>query len=175
MMNMKVPLDFEGFCHEVYLPLVRMLTLYCGDPEVARDIAQESMIKVSSRWRAVQQMDNPRGWTWKVSINLANSHFRRKKIEQRSYRALGHSSQALVHEDRDVSLEVSVRSMLQALSPRQREAIVLRYYQDMPVAEASEVMGCSPSTVKKLAARGLAAMRDAMDAEQRVDGAWDER
>ena len=175
MMNMKVPLDFEGFCHEVYLPLVRMLTLYCGDPEVARDIAQESMIKVSSRWRTVQQMDNPRGWTWKVSINLANSHFRRKKIEQRSYRALGHSSQDLVHEDRDVSLEVSVRSMLQALSPRQREAIVLRYYQDMPVAEASEVMGCSPSTVKKLAARGLAAMRDAMDAEQRVDGAWDER
>ena len=49
---MKAPLDFEGFCHDVYLPLVRMLTLYCGDRDVARDIAQESMIKVSSRWRA---------------------------------------------------------------------------------------------------------------------------
>jgi RNA polymerase sigma factor (sigma-70 family) len=173
-MDMKVPLDFEGFCHEVYLPLVRMLTLYCGDPEVARDIAQESMIKVSSRWRAVQQMDNPRGWTWKVSINLANSHFRRRKIEQRSYRALGRG-QLSAREDRDVSLEVSVRSMLQSLSPRQREALVLRYYQDMPVAEVSEVMGCSSSTVKKLAARGLAAMREAIGAEERVDGAWDER
>jgi RNA polymerase sigma factor (sigma-70 family) len=175
VMDMKVPLDFEGFCHEVYLPLVRMLTLYCGDPEVARDIAQESMIKVSSRWRAVQQMDNPRGWTWKVSINLANSHFRRKKIEQRSYRALGHVAQRLVHDDRDVSLEVSIRSMLQSLSPRQREAIVLRYYQDMSVAEVSEVMGCSSSTVKKLAARGLAAIRVAIGAQERVDGAWDER
>jgi RNA polymerase sigma factor (sigma-70 family) len=174
-MDMKVPLDFEGFCHEVYLPLVRMLTLYCGDPETARDIAQESMIKVSSRWRAVQQMDNPRGWTWKVSINLANSHFRRRKVEQRSYRTLSNGAQSLVRDDRDVSLELSIRSVLQSLSPRQREALVLRYYQDMPVAEVSEVMGCSSSTVKKLAARGLAAMRDALGAQEWVDGAWDER
>jgi DNA-directed RNA polymerase specialized sigma24 family protein len=36
-------------------------------------------------------------------------------------------------------------------------------------------MGCSSSTVKKLAARGLAAMREAIGAEERVDGAWDER
>ena len=109
-----------------------------------------------------------------MSINLANSHFRRRKIEQRSYRALGRG-QLSVREDRDVSLEVSVRSMLQSLSPRQREALVLRYYQDMPVAEVSDVMGCSSSTVKKLAARGLAAMREAIGAEERVDGAWDER
>jgi RNA polymerase sigma factor (sigma-70 family) len=173
--DMKVPLDFESFCHEVYLPLVRMLTLYCGDPEVARDIAQESMIKVSSRWRAVQQMDNPRGWTWKVSINLANSHFRRKKLEQRSFRVLGNSGHLMVHQDRDLSLEISIRSMLQALPPRQREALVLRYYQDMPVAEVSDVMGCSSSTVKKLAARGLAAMRNTMGAVESADGARDER
>ena len=172
---MKVPLDFESFCHEVYLPLVRMLTLYCGNPDVARDIAQESMIKVSSRWRTVQQMDNPRGWTWKVSINLANSHFRRKKIEQRSYRALGDAARLGVHEDRDLSVVISIRSMLQSLPPRQREALVLRYYQDMPVAEASQMMGCSSSTVKKLAARGLAAMRIAMDAAEPADGARDER
>jgi RNA polymerase sigma factor (sigma-70 family) len=171
---MKAPLDFEGFCHEVYLPLVRMLTLYCGDRDVARDIAQESMIKVSSRWRAVQLMDNPRGWTWKVSINLANSHYRRKRLEQRSYRALRNGAELSVSE-RDLSLEISIRSMLQTLSPRQREALVLRYYQDMPVAEVAEVMGCSSSTVKKLAARGLTAMRDAMGGEQPVEGVRDDR
>jgi RNA polymerase sigma factor (sigma-70 family) len=172
---MRAPLDFEGFCHEVHLPLVRMLTLYCGDPDVARDIAQESMIKVASRWRAVKQMDNPRGWTWKVSINLANSHYRRKKIEQRSYRALSDRAHRSAHDDRDVSLEIAIRSMLQSLSPRQREALVLRYYQDMPVDEVAEVMGCSSSTVKKLTARGLAGMRHAIGAEESVEGAWDER
>jgi RNA polymerase sigma factor (sigma-70 family) len=171
---MKVPFDFEGFCYDVYLPLVRMLTLYCGDPDVARDIAQESMIKVSSRWGAVQKMDNPRGWVWKVSINLANSHYRRRKLEQRSYRAV-HQAADVSARDHDVALEVSIRSMLQSLSPRQREALVLRYYQDMSVAEAAQVMGCSPSTVKKLAARGLTAMRDAIGAEPTVEGAWDER
>ena len=172
---MRVPLDFEGFCHQVYLPLVRMLTLYCGDPEVARDIAQESMIRVSSRWRSVQQMDNPRGWTWKVAINLANSHFRRKTLEQRSYRALVSGAHLRGRGDRDVSLEMSVRSMLQSLSSRQREALVLRYYQDMSLAEVAEVMGCSSSTVKKLTARGLAAMQLAMAAKDSADGAWDER
>ena len=171
---MKAPLDFEGFCHEVYLPLVRMLTLYCGDPDVARDIAQESMIKVSSRWGAVQQMDNPRGWTWKVSINLANSHYRRRRLERRSYRVLQAGAGPLVGE-RDLSLEISIRSMLQTLSSRQREALVLRYYQDMPVAEVAEMMGCSSSTVKKLAARGLSAMRNAMGGDQSVEGARDAR
>jgi RNA polymerase sigma factor (sigma-70 family) len=80
-----------------------------------------------------------------------------------------------VHEDRDLPLEISIRSMLQSLPPRQREALVLRYYQDLPVAEVSEVMGCSSSTVKKLAARGLAAMRCAIGAEEQADGARDER
>jgi len=171
---MKAPLDFEGFCHDVYLPLVRMLTLYCGDPDLARDIAQESMIKVASRWRAVQQMDNPRGWTWKVSINLANSHYRRRSIEQRSYRSLHNVAYVALHE-RDLSLEISIRTMLQTLSPRQREALVLRYFQDMPLAEAAEVMGCSASTVKKLSSRGLTAMRNAMGGEQWVQEARDER
>jgi RNA polymerase sigma factor (sigma-70 family) len=171
---MKAPLDFEGFCHDVYLPLVRMLTLYCGDPDLARDIAQESMIKVASRWHAVQQMDNPRGWTWKVSINLANSHYRRKKIEQRSYQSL-HNVARVASDERDLSLEISIRTMLQTLSPRQREALVLRYFQDMPLDEAAEVMGCSSSTVKKLSARGLTAMRDAMGGHQSVQEAWDER
>jgi RNA polymerase sigma-70 factor (ECF subfamily) len=168
------PLDFEGFCHEVYLPLVRMLTLYCGDPDVARDIAQESMIKVSSRWRAVQQMDNPRGWTWRVAVNLANSHYRRRRIEQRSYRALQRSLRP-PESERDVSLEVSVRSSLQTLSARQREALVLRYYLDLPVAEAADVMKCSASTVKKLAARGLATMRAAMSDDLPAEEAQDER
>jgi RNA polymerase sigma factor (sigma-70 family) len=81
----------------------------------------------------------------------------------------------MVHQDRDLSLEISIRSMLQALPPRQREALVLRYYQDMPVAEVSDVMGCSSSTVKKLAARGLAAMRNTMGAVESADGARDER
>lgn len=42
---------------------------------------------------------------------------------------------------------------LQALPPRQRAALVLRYYQDLPERETAEVLGCSVAAVKSLAAR----------------------
>ncbi len=165
---MSAPLDFEAFCHEVYLPLVRTLTLYCGDPDLARDLAQESMIKVSSRWRSVSRMDNPRGWTWRVAINLTNSHYRRRRIEQRSNRTYQAWENDAV-TDPDPSEALLVRAVLQTLPPRQRAALVLRYYEDLPVAATADAMGCSEGTVKKLAARGLSAMRSAIEDELAVE------
>lgn len=161
---MSVPLDFEGFCHQAYLPLVRMLTLYCGDPDVARDLAQECMIRVGARWRAVQRMDNPRGWAWRVAVNLANSHYRRSRVEQRAISKYQGWARPTATSP-DPSLTIVVRGAMQTLPRRQREALVLRYFQDLPVAETAEAMGCSKGTVKKLTARGLVGLRSALGPE----------
>lgn len=50
---------------------------------------------------------------------------------------------------------VAVREAIAALPRRQRTALVLRYYADLPVAEVADLMGCPENTVKTLTRRGL--------------------
>jgi RNA polymerase sigma factor (sigma-70 family) len=50
--------------------------------------------------------------------------------------------------------------LLLQLPPGQRAAIVLRYWEDLSEAEAAQVLGCSPGTVKSAASRGLARLRE---------------
>jgi RNA polymerase sigma factor (sigma-70 family) len=59
----------------------------------------------------------------------------------------------LVGEERRATL-----AALRRLPPRQREALVLRYFGDLPERETAEAMGISRGTVKSTTARGLAAL-----------------
>jgi RNA polymerase sigma factor (sigma-70 family) len=52
-----------------------------------------------------------------------------------------------------------VRASLLGLPHRQRAAIVLRYYEDLPEKRVAELLGCRPGTVKSLLSRGLASLR----------------
>ena len=152
-----VPLDFEGFCHEHYVPLIRLLTLYCGDPEVSRDLAQETLARTYASWPRVRGMQHPRLWVNRVAINLANSHFRRRGSERKALMA--EASRALGGSDQDAAVAVTVRLALATLSHRQRAAIILRFFNDLSVDETARLMTCSAGTVKKLTARGLHALR----------------
>jgi RNA polymerase sigma factor (sigma-70 family) len=69
---------------------------------------------------------------------------------------------AFVSLDRD-----AVVAALQGLSARQREAIVLRYYADLSEAEIARAMGISRGAVKSHTARGMAALRTALEPEHR--------
>lgn len=53
---------------------------------------------------------------------------------------------------------------LRALPTRQRQAVVLRYFDDLSVQTVADVMGCSVGTVKSQSAKGLAKLREALDA-----------
>lgn len=68
------PLDFESFCVRHNAALIRLLTVYCGDREVARDLTQEALARAWLHWRRVRRMERPDLWVKQVAINLANSH-----------------------------------------------------------------------------------------------------
>jgi len=59
---------------------------------------------------------------------------------------------------------VDLQRALVALSPKQREVVILRYLVDLPEAEVAETLGCSVGTVKTHASRGLAALRKSLEA-----------
>jgi RNA polymerase sigma factor (sigma-70 family) len=64
-----------------------------------------------------------------------------------------------LQEERDVSEYEAMRRALLALPVRQRAAIVLRYYEDLPEAQIAELLRCRPATVRSLVSRGLDTLR----------------
>jgi RNA polymerase sigma-70 factor (sigma-E family) len=158
---MAEPLDFEAFCLGHHTVLLRLLTLYCGDVEVARDLTQETLARAWVHWRKVGRMDRPDLWLRRVALNLANSHFRHRKVERSAPHRPGPQDPTARVDGPGGSTadRLVVREALARLSDRQRTAIVLRYLDDLSVEQTAQLMGCSPGTVKKLAARGLTTLR----------------
>lgn len=136
-----------------YLEMVRLAGLLgADDPE---DIAQEAFTRLMRR-----RLDEPQaalGYLRAIVCNLTRNrhrHLRVVRLRTPADVAEGSSEQAaILREDHR-----EVIAALAALPPRRREAIVLRYWLDLPEREIAVIMGVSPGTVKSHVSRGLAAL-----------------
>ena len=137
--------------------LVGALALYCGDRGVAEDLAQEALARAWGRWRHVSTLDAPERWVYRTAFNLARSRFRRLAVERRVHRLATGGRAALP----DTATAVAVRAAVSALPPRQRAAIVARYFLDLDVAASADLLGCQPGTVKALTHQAIASLRRA--------------
>jgi RNA polymerase sigma-70 factor (ECF subfamily) len=146
--------DLFGMCQQEHPRLVGMLGLYCGDHDVAEDLAQEALIRLCRDWSRVRKLHAPERWLHRVAINLAHSHYRRKAIERKALSLLGSRRRQESELQRDVeSLE-----LLKNLPHRQKAALLLHYYLDMTVPEVAQVMEIPDGTAKTLIHRGARAL-----------------
>lgn len=145
-----------AFCEREHPVLVRALTLYTADPQLAADLASEALTRAIARWPHVQQLGSHRAWLYRVGMNLAHSWFRRRAAEQRALRR--HGSQ-IEDADPEVWEAVDVRRALMALSSRHRRVLVLRYYLDWSVDETALALRVSPAAVASLTYRAAGALR----------------
>lgn len=147
----------DDFCARQYPRLVRTLEVYVGDVAIAEELAQEALIRVCRRWAQVGRMAAPGAWVHRVSINLANSRFRRRAAERRALTRRGHEN--AVTDPADVVELVMLRQAVLRLPPRQREAVILRHVVDLSVDETAAAMDCSSQAVRSLAHRGMTGLR----------------
>jgi RNA polymerase sigma-70 factor (sigma-E family) len=145
-----------AFCRQVHPGLVAALTLQCGSRDVAEELAQETLVRVWERWDRVQSADSPEAWTFRVAFNFANSWWRRQQAERRARQRAGVRPTVA---DADLGDAMAVRDALAQLPPRQRSALILRYFADLGVQDTATAMGCAPGTVKALCSQGIANMR----------------
>jgi RNA polymerase sigma-70 factor (ECF subfamily) len=155
--------DAAAFCETVHSSLYGALFLYCGSRETAEDLTQETLLRVWRNWASVSTMDRPDRWALRVAFNLAKSGFRRLRVARR-VAALQNGSLAS-ETDADPTDAIAVRAAVATLPPRQRAAIVLRYFNDFSVADTAAVLGCAEGTVKALTSQAVANLRTRMTAD----------
>jgi RNA polymerase sigma factor (sigma-70 family) len=159
--------EAEALCRKLQPSVFGALAFYCGSTELAEDLTQETMLRVWKHWETVSAMDRPDRWALRVGFNLAKSGWRRRRVE----RAVAATRNAAPAGPTDPADALVVRAAVAELPTRQRAAIVLRYFNDLSVADTATVLGCPTGTVKALTHQGIANLRAriALDIEIRAD------
>ena len=144
--------------------LVRLAALLGDDdPE---DVVQESFCKLYAA-RGRLQADDAKvvAYLNKIVVNEVRSRHRRRQVARRDahlFTTVDMADPTAVHGDRR-----AVAEALAGVSPRQREALVLRFWMDLPLAAIADAMGVRIGTVKSQISRGLdvvgAALREEVE------------
>jgi len=140
-------MDFDSFYSTHFDRVRRAMMLAFRDPALAEEIAQEAFFQALKRWPAVSLLEHPEGWTMVVALNKGRD-FHRRRIRHDAKQALFlRQSQGQSPEER-VEEKMIVAAILDGLSSRQRQALLLRYITQLTIPEIAVVMGCAEGTVK---------------------------
>ncbi len=150
--------DFDEWMAARQNGLQRTAYLLCGgDPHAAGDLTQATLAKLYLAWPRIKDRDRVDAYARRIMVNEHRSLWRR------AFRRHEVSSERLPETDvRDREYDgerEALWQLVQTLPRRQREVIVLRYYEELTEAETAETLGISVGTVKSQASRALAALR----------------
>jgi RNA polymerase sigma-70 factor (sigma-E family) len=144
--------------------MLRLAYLMTGDRASAEDIVQEAFVRVAGRFLELRNPDAFGPYLKRTVINLCRKQFRRKGVE-RAYLDREARQPVVSTSQPDVPNEQAIRAALLRLSPRQRAAVVLRFYDDLAELDIAEALRCRPGTVKSLISRGIKALRAEIGSE----------
>jgi RNA polymerase sigma-70 factor (ECF subfamily) len=123
----------ETLYREAAPRLWRSLYLYAGNPDVASEAVAETFARALAAGNAVRQ---PERWIWRVAFRVAAAELKRGRRER----------QVTVETAYEMPEETaSLVSALRRLTAKQRAAVILHYYEDLPLAEIAERMGATRS------------------------------
>jgi RNA polymerase sigma-70 factor (sigma-E family) len=143
--------------YEAHAPeAARLAYLLTGDRALAEDVVHEAFVRLLGRFRDLRHPEAFRAYLRTTVVNMTRSHFRRRRVERAYVEREGRAAKA---PSADPEGRQEMWDALQSLQPRQRAAIVLRYYEDLTEAQTAEVLGCAVGTVKSLVSRGLDRLR----------------
>jgi RNA polymerase sigma-70 factor (sigma-E family) len=156
-------MTFDDFAVARLSAVLRFATALSGDPDLAKDLVQEVLIRVSGRWQEIGQLDWPEAYVRKMVVNEYLS-WRRRSWRLIPSGMSGHLPGPPSPDPADGYIDrQALLAELAKLSRRQRTALVLRYYEGFSDAEIGDVMGCTQSTVRGHVFKALAALRVELD------------
>lgn len=133
----------------------------------AEELAQEALAGALLHWDKVGQARSPGAYVHRLAMNLANSHFRRRRAAARALAR--HGPADAVHRDPPTADVLAVRQAVQQLPRRQRQIVVLRYRSDLSFPEIAEVLGMTVGAAKALHHRAAGRLRRLLAPESGTD------
>jgi RNA polymerase sigma-70 factor (sigma-E family) len=151
------PLDevwtFDRLYRSQYARMVFLARAMTGSLAQAEEVVQDAFVELYRRWSTVNY---PLTYLRIAVVNRSRSVERRRAVERR-HQVSGQEGVAFD------TAAVAVRDALEKLTPRQRAAVVLRYYEDLSERDIARALDCRPGTVKSLLSRSLVKLKEALD------------
>ena len=145
---------------------LRLAYFLTGDPEAARDLVQDAFVRMAGRFRHLRQPDAFDAYLRRTIVNLHTSRLRRLRAERSSLAREAALTVPVPHEDDHAARDEMWHAIL-GLPPRQRAAIVLRYYEDLSEWQSAEILRCSVGALNQLVVRAMANLRTTIGKEAR--------
>jgi RNA polymerase sigma-70 factor (ECF subfamily) len=180
--------ELSGFLESVERRAFKQTVYAVRKDEAALDIVQDAMIKLAEKYGDKPPAELPMLFQ-RILQNTINDYFRREKVRNTwvsLFSSMGNANED--HDEFDLleSLEAEEGSQaaessfdkvarmqvlqliddeIQKLPTRQREAFLMRYWEDMDVAETAAAMGCTEGSVKTHCSRATHALAQSLKAK----------
>ena len=144
------PTSLEDLYRDHFAALMRVAFLLSDSAAAAEDAVHEVFVRCAPRLDALA---HPPSYLRTAVVNECRSvHRRRRRVDT----VLVDTVDELPHD------LLETRAALAQLPDRQRAAVVLRYFVDLPDPEIAKILGCRPVTVRTLLHRAVQTLREAL-------------
>jgi len=146
-----------------YRALVRLAALLVRDTQTAEEVVQDSFVAMHEGWQRLRDTEKALAYLRQAVVNRSRSVLRHRTVIDKNMQKAPPDMPSAEHGALVLLERHAVVVALRGLPERQREAIVLRYYADLSEAQIATAMGISRGAVKSHTARGMAALRAALE------------
>ena len=137
--------------------LRRLAYRLCGDWSRAEDLVQDCLVALYRHWHRAASAETPDAYVRTILLRAYLGERQRSWL--RRVRTTADPPDVVAVSDSGTDGRLDLRAALARLSPGQRAVLVLRYWEDLDVAQTAHVLGCSTGTVKSQTAYAVAALR----------------
>jgi len=157
---MRVDPTFEAFVERESTALLRIACLLTNDRGHAEDLLQVALLRTARRWTVAREA--PEAYVRKILLNLSRDRVRwlTRRVRERPLASDQEAVAAVASHDHLVAERRLVLDALARLPVRQRQVVVLRYFEDRSVEQTAELLDMPPGTVKSHTSRALARLRE---------------
>ena len=148
-----------------YRALVRLAALLVRDIPTAEEVVQDSFVAMHGGWQRLRDAEKALAYLRQAVVNRSRSVLRHRTVVDKNLQKAPPDMPSAEHGALVLLERHAVVAALRELPDRQREAIVLRYYADLSEAQIAAAMGISRGAVKSHTARGMTALRAALERE----------